>query len=1045
MISGLISEIPADSMSTITAQLSGVVGPNIYVFKLNPMLTLPESDYSNNVLTKTITITAERPDLALSGFKLEPTRPILGDPVSISVDVSNLGTVNSRNVNVLLKVIGHGDAYPTGKTLYYDAVWLDPIPKSGSKHVTFAGRLAAVNLGNNPKLEIIIEVYNQRCIWPEVCDSNEITLTNNRIEEHISPILPFGPDLVIQTNDITLLPPSPTDGEDIKITATVRNIGSDPVGQFAAKISIDGILSRTIAVNGLAAGTSKAIDTIFTGTELWQAGIHDGTHTVAVKVDDNNEIDELRENNNYAERSFTIGTIKKCDLALVDIAINPVPPRYLQDFSITARIKNLGDDCSLPFYAELELDTQTHTKSIPQIASGSMKDIVFDVKGRQTGTYTASVTIKPLERDADSSNNIGTKDFSIIYPDRMAELTIDSIVIVPKPGTSSSTTTPAPYKPFTIAITVYNDGEISADPFNTLLEIHKIKNYGYANAQDVIVKEFLQPSEGLTPGSSRVVEVDVAEGLPRDLSYYAKAIVDVNNSVPERNETNIAKKHFTVTTYGGGGGWSGGGGQPQPHPPVITIVSPLDKTYSSSSVWANVTVNEPVSWCAVSLDSGKQTYMEKANTYNYYKLLSGLTDGAHYVNFTCFDGYYEGKASRQFKVQTGAADTTPPVINKIYNTTPVFAGMSATFEINVTDDTGVKLVQIDSTQAVNVSQDTWKIDLAVPAYDGIHKWTVMAMDFAGNKAYDNITIIVNLSASPNATIDYGAPKISAIRPTTAAPGTVTLYADVTDDAGVKSCTLYIDGKTASMSDSLPSKSTTVSATQTLSSGTYIAYAACYDILDNFGVGPNTTITVSAPSPGAGPGPGPGAGAGAAYYPAPRANLSIMLFSPIVLDIGETGSFAVKVHNTGPDELENIKLDVSGIDFDIKIEPETATLAAGDSMTYTVSVTVPATAKPTKRDITITATANGLSETATAELYLKQPGAAPPTVTMPLPEEEKAAPTGIAGALIAIAGNPAAVLGIIALILGIFGWLYYRKLWIFKPKAAEPIQKHAEAA
>jgi parallel beta-helix repeat protein len=60
-------------------------------------------------------------------------------------------------------------------------------------------------------------------------------------------------------------------------------------------------------------------------------------------------------------------------------------------------------------------------------------------------------------------------------------------------------------------------------------------------------------------------------------------------------------------------------------PPVITIVSPVDKTYESSTVPLNFTINEPKSWIGYSLD-GQANITITGNT-----TLSGLSDGSHSI------------------------------------------------------------------------------------------------------------------------------------------------------------------------------------------------------------------------------------------------------------------------------------------------------------------------------------------------------------------------------------------------------------------------------
>ncbi len=106
-------------------------------------------------------------------------------------------------------------------------------------------------------------------------------------------------DLVI--TDITLSPVSPSAGEEVTITAQVKNVGNVNASErFYVRFSMDGVHIDNASIPfGLNAGSSKL------ATASWTAQV--GTHTVMVEADQPfNKISELSETNNTSYKTFTV-------------------------------------------------------------------------------------------------------------------------------------------------------------------------------------------------------------------------------------------------------------------------------------------------------------------------------------------------------------------------------------------------------------------------------------------------------------------------------------------------------------------------------------------------------------------------------------------------------------------------------------------------------------------------------------------------------------------------------------------------------------------
>jgi hypothetical protein len=77
-------------------------------------------------------------------------------------------------------------------------------------------------------------------------------------------------------------------------------------------------------------------------------------------------------------------------------------------------------------------------------------------------------------------------------------------------------------------------------------------------------------------------------------------------------------------------------------PPSISILSPLSATYSTASIWFNVSLDENASWCGLSIDGAQNiTLNSTSNVTNtsYGYMNSLVAEGVHYAIFSCNDTY----------------------------------------------------------------------------------------------------------------------------------------------------------------------------------------------------------------------------------------------------------------------------------------------------------------------------------------------------------------------------------------------------------------------
>jgi len=123
------------------------------------------------------------------------------------------------------------------------------------------------------------------------------------------------PDLEISSDNISFKPTSPKEGDKINITFIVSNVGNLNATNVTAGIYRD-YENQYYKLGEVNLGNISMNNNV-TGYFLWNTSGILGPHTVIIKVDDGNNIDELNERNNKAIKAIIIHT-------------PPSPPENLQ-------------------------------------------------------------------------------------------------------------------------------------------------------------------------------------------------------------------------------------------------------------------------------------------------------------------------------------------------------------------------------------------------------------------------------------------------------------------------------------------------------------------------------------------------------------------------------------------------------------------------------------------------------------------------------------------------------------------------------------------
>ncbi len=201
--------------------------------------------------------------------------------------------------------------------------------------------------------------------------------------------------------------------------------------------------------------------------------------------------------------------------------------------------------------------------------------------------------------------------------------------------------------------------------------------------------------------------------------------------------------------------------------PIITIQSPTNDTYSSTSVWANVTLNEAGSWCGRSLDGAANVTMINS-TGNWNNQMTSLGQNGHNVRFCCNNTLNSMNCSaiQYFTVDTIAptysSNVTSPVTSSTYSSTQTYQ-----FNLTWTDATSsVNTVLIEhnltgSTTPHNTTVSTkngneyyfYVNSLAAGKY--VYKWFANDTKNNMNGTFQRLIYVVN-NATPTGSLSSSA-------------------------------------------------------------------------------------------------------------------------------------------------------------------------------------------------------------------------------------------------------------------------------------------------
>ena len=154
------------------------------------------------------------------------------------------------------------------------------------------------------------------------------------------------PNLTASGADVAIEPDPPVEGGAATVRAAVRNTGDAPAGPFLVSVYVGdpdegGTLLGQAALGGLAPGEGETVEIPWSPVDMR------GSLGLYVLVDPDDEIEESDEDDNLAFRPFVSLGLPDLVLTRAAVTFDPAYPREGEGVTITATIRNLGDQASL--------------------------------------------------------------------------------------------------------------------------------------------------------------------------------------------------------------------------------------------------------------------------------------------------------------------------------------------------------------------------------------------------------------------------------------------------------------------------------------------------------------------------------------------------------------------------------------------------------------------------------------------------------------------------------------------------------------------------
>ena len=237
-------------------------------------------------------------------------------------------------------------------------------------------------------------------------------------------------------------------------------------------------------------------------------------------------------------------------------------------------------------------------------------------------------------------------------------------------------------------------------------------------------------------------------------------------------------------------------------PPTVSITSPANNATVNGTITVSATASDNVGVASVQLqvDGANVGAADTTAPYNFSWNTTSVSNASHTLTAVAKDAAGNTTTSAGVKVTVNNSDTTPPTVSITSPANNATVNGTITVSATASDNVGVASVQLqvdganvgaaDTTAPYNFSWNTTSVSNAS------HTLTAVAKDAAGNTTTSaGVKVTVNNSDTTPPTVSITSPANNAT-----VNGTITVSATASDNVGVASVQLQVDGANVGAAD-----------------------------------------------------------------------------------------------------------------------------------------------------------------------------------------------------------------------------------------------------
>ncbi len=520
-IVGLLA--PGESKSvTVTTSFPATGGTTIFV-QVDPDNAISETVETGNEAACRIWV-ATAPDLSVYGEELSPSTytPLPGETFVLQFAIHNIG---ETAVDSFSAVLYDGDPDDAGKLL--EEINLSGLNGASGKTETIS---VAMEDSGSHRLYLRLDPDNE---IPEISKSNNTASVAVQVGGAQDMV-----DLTVLESDVMITPQRPVTGEEVNISITIRNQGTETAEGITVDC-YDG--DPDSGGNHIDRQEVSTLDAMAEESLLVPWTVSSGVHTLYISVDRDNTISESVETNNQA--------LVRIMPDMVDITVSATDLKFIPEYPVA------GDT--------VWLEATIHNRGL--VESGSFSLEIFDGDPMDGGTLLDTLAVNSIEGDGKSKMNYGfiaearTYRFYAVADteDEIAEFSegnntaVRTIIIkgsgetygpelVPLEFEFSEETATDPQTletADTVHITFQNKGDEKIDTPFSVRVFEDINQDGFYTEGFDTTLGTAENTQPLWPNGGFGVEVPI-QGKVRFLGAPLSVIIDAENLISEQDEEN---------------------------------------------------------------------------------------------------------------------------------------------------------------------------------------------------------------------------------------------------------------------------------------------------------------------------------------------------------------------------------------------------------------------------------------------------------------------------------------------------------------------------